>query len=221
MYLMPFSLTTGQIDARSKTVTRRLGWLRLKEGDSLCAVEKCMGLPKGQTVRRLAVLRVDSVLREPLRRMLDDPAYRNAECVREGFGPGTACPTPLDFVNFFCRSHKGFVPEMTVSRIAFSYVHRPGLATYRAEIRGWLERGASPEDPDERIDAELSAIGRYWADGWSPYRVVSKLWPESLQLLLPGMASPSRACAATSRRNGGHAATALRPSGRAKAYPTP
>jgi len=39
-----FALTTKQIRNRSKTVTRRLGWLHIKKGDVLNACVKCMGL---------------------------------------------------------------------------------------------------------------------------------------------------------------------------------
>lgn len=188
MYLMPFSLTTAQIDARTKTVTRRLGWLRLKEGDAVCAVDRCMGLRKGQTVRRLAVLRIDTIVREPLRRMLDEPDYGQQECLREGFGPGTSCPGPSEFVDFFCRSHMGCTPETTITRIAFSFQQRPAQPEYEAEIRAWLNCGAGADSAELRMEQEMRAIGRYWAEGRPPYNVVSNLWPESLQLLLPGMA---------------------------------
>lgn len=187
MYLMPFSLTAAQIDARTKTVTRRMGWLRLKEGDAVCAVERCMGLRKGQTVRRLAVLRIDSIVREPLQRMLEEPDYGQQECLREGFGPGSSCPGPSEFVEFFCRTHKGCTPETTITRIAFSFQQRPAQPDYEAEIRAWLSCGAGA---DIAVEHEVRAIGRYWAEGWPPYNVVSKLWPQSLQLPLPGMEPP-------------------------------
>ena len=41
-------LTKEQILARTKTVTRRLGWWFLKPGDVVWACEKCMGLKKGE-----------------------------------------------------------------------------------------------------------------------------------------------------------------------------
>lgn len=46
-----FALTTPQFRARTKWVTRRLGWLFLKPGDTLMGVEKGMGLKiNGETV---------------------------------------------------------------------------------------------------------------------------------------------------------------------------
>lgn len=45
---MSFALTTDQILAGTKTVTRRLGWLRLQPGDHLRPVRKCMGLRPGE-----------------------------------------------------------------------------------------------------------------------------------------------------------------------------
>ena len=41
--LMSFSMTTPQVRARTKTVTRRLGWRFLKPGVVLWAVEKAQG----------------------------------------------------------------------------------------------------------------------------------------------------------------------------------
>ena len=43
---MSFAMTTEQIRARTKTVTRRFGWWFLKAGDQVWAVEKAMGLKK-------------------------------------------------------------------------------------------------------------------------------------------------------------------------------
>lgn len=130
---MSFSLTTPQILARTKTVTRRIGWTFLKPGDRLCAIEKGQGLKKGETVRRLAVIEVVNVRQESLRLMFDEPGYGLKEVWREGFpslGPG-------EFVEFFCRSHRWphvalteddrsksrpCTPDDTVTRIEFKYV---------------------------------------------------------------------------------------------------
>jgi hypothetical protein len=64
MRLMSFSLTTPQILARTKTVTRRMGWTFLRPGDLVQAIEKGQGLKKGEHVKRLAVLRIVDVRRE-------------------------------------------------------------------------------------------------------------------------------------------------------------
>jgi hypothetical protein len=51
---MSFSLTTPQVYAGTKTVTRRLGWRFAKAGQRVCAVEKGMGLKKGEKVKRIS-----------------------------------------------------------------------------------------------------------------------------------------------------------------------
>jgi hypothetical protein len=117
MRLISFSLTTPQIRRRVKTVTRRTGWKTLRPGARLQAVEQAMGLRKGQTVTRLAVIEVTEVSHEPLRRMVDEPAYGRTECVAEGF-PHL---TPAEFVAMFCASHKGCTPDTVITRIGFRY----------------------------------------------------------------------------------------------------
>lgn len=120
-----FALTTEQILEGTKDVTRRLGWLKLKAGDQLRPVRKCMGLRPGE---KIAVLRdpitVVSVRREPLRAMLDDTEYGFEECRREGFGWHPDYRFPSAFVGFFCASHRGCTPETVITRIEFSYEAR-------------------------------------------------------------------------------------------------
>jgi hypothetical protein len=112
---MSFALTTTQILDRSKTVTRRLGWQFLRPGDLVQAVEKGMGLRKGEKVRPLAVLRVVDVSQEGLREGLSQ-----SDVLREGF-PGM---TPSAFVEMFCRTHHACTPDSIVTRIQFQYVDR-------------------------------------------------------------------------------------------------
>lgn len=112
---MSFMLTTEQMENRTKTVTRRLGWRNLKPGQHIAACRKCMGLKKGETIERIAVLWVRSVTREPLCHILDQGIE---ECAREGFPH----MKPERFVDFFCASHKGCKPDSLVTRIAFDYV---------------------------------------------------------------------------------------------------
>ena len=109
---MSFALTTAQVLDRSKTVTRRDGWRNLKAGELIQAVEKGMGLKPGEKVRRLAVLRVRSVRREPLWKI------NTHDCRREGFPE----LNPEQFVEMFCRSHIGCTPSTVVTRIEFDYV---------------------------------------------------------------------------------------------------
>lgn len=113
MRLMAFSLTTPQVQARTKTVTRRagFGWLALKPGQRVQAVEKGMGLKKGETVNRLAVLRIVDVRLEPL--IAIDQADVNAEGFPE--------MTPHEFIAFFCRTHRGTQPTDEVVRVQFEY----------------------------------------------------------------------------------------------------
>jgi len=113
-----FALTTAQFRDGSKDVTRRLAWKDLKAGDILCAVEKGMGLKKGETVKKLGLIRVVSARREPLRKMLDATCYGRNEVRREGF----PAMTPEEFVEFFCRSHAGCTPDSDVTRIEFERI---------------------------------------------------------------------------------------------------
>jgi hypothetical protein len=110
-----FALTTKQFLDGSKTVTRRMGWENLRPGDVLYAVEKSQGLKKGETVRRLGLIRVVTARREKLFRMQMDVRYGREECHHEGF-PGM---DPHEFVRFFCNSHKGCRPASLVTRIEF------------------------------------------------------------------------------------------------------
>jgi len=113
-----FALTTDQICARTKTVTRRTGWRDLKPGTLLCAVRKGMGLKKGEKIERLAVIRVVDVRREPLSRMRGK--YGTEECRREGFTDGPYA-VPARFVAWFAASH-GCGIDDEVTRIEFEYV---------------------------------------------------------------------------------------------------
>lgn len=111
-----FSLTAPQFRARTKTVTRRNGWRKLRDGDDLMGIVKGMGLKKGEKVERLGPIRVVSARREPLRRMLDDYEYGRAETDREGFPH----MTPEQFVSFYCK-HNRITPDDDVTRIEFTY----------------------------------------------------------------------------------------------------
>lgn len=114
---MSFMLTTEQIRNRTKTVTRRIGWLHLKPGDRIAACRKCMGLKKGEKIERIAELRVVSVRQERLERMLDDGLYGMTECVNEGF-------PDIDrrrLRRLLLPKHKGVYPETPITRIEFEY----------------------------------------------------------------------------------------------------
>lgn len=112
MRAISFMLTTEQIRARTKDVTRRNGWANLKAGDRLRGVKKAMGLKKGEKHDVLAIIEVVSARRERLD-LIDE-----ADVIREGFDG----LTPPQFVAMFCRSHKGVVPSSEITRIEFKYV---------------------------------------------------------------------------------------------------
>ncbi len=104
---MSFTLTTPQMRARTKTVTRRRGWADLKPGDVVLAVEKGMGLRRGEKVRPIRPIQIVSNRRERLADMTDD------ECVLEGFPALTA----TQFAQRFGK-HMGPVPN----RIEFRHL---------------------------------------------------------------------------------------------------
>jgi hypothetical protein len=108
---MSFAMTTPQIRNRTKTVTRRFGWWFLKPGDIVCAVEKGMGLKKGEKVKRLAMIRIVSTRSQQLFAISKD------DCVREGFPE----MQPSDFVGMLC-GHYGITDDRIINRIEFEYV---------------------------------------------------------------------------------------------------
>lgn len=107
---MSFSLTTDQVRNKTKTVTRRLGWDFLKEGDFVWAVEKGMGLKKGEKVKRIGLLEIVSVSQE----FIHD--INKGDCIKEGF-PDMG---PKEFVAFFCEKNK-CSENKVVTRIEFKY----------------------------------------------------------------------------------------------------
>lgn len=120
---MSFALTTEQVIDGRKTVTRRLGWTNLKPGDMIQPVKKCMGLKKGEKLDKLTdPLRVISVRREKLRRMIDDVTYGFEECAKEGFKDHPEYGWPSTFVEFFCATHRGCTLDSDVTRIEFEHL---------------------------------------------------------------------------------------------------
>ena len=111
---MSFMLTLPQMEARVKSVTRRVGWWDLEEDDVVMAVQKGMGLKKGEKVVPIYAIQILSARSEPLRKLIDNPVYGEKEVVLEGFPD----MTPLDFVQFFCDTHK-CLPDKIVNRILF------------------------------------------------------------------------------------------------------
>lgn len=113
-----FQLTKDQILKRTKTVTRRMGWKNLHVGQRLRAVEKGMGLKRGEKIKPLCEIEVIDVGVECLAVLINYPSYGKEELVKEGFPD----MSPAEFVQFFCDSHKGCQPGSEVTRIEFKYV---------------------------------------------------------------------------------------------------
>lgn len=119
---MSFALTTPQILAGTKTVTRRLGWEKLKAGDLIRPVKKCMGLKKGELIQPLrGPLTVVSVRRERLSLLMEDLDYGFAETAAEGFGEHPVYRWPSEFVKFFCDTHRPCTPDFLITRIEFRF----------------------------------------------------------------------------------------------------
>ena len=113
-----FALTTEQIRNRTKTVTRRLGWTFLREGDLLQPVVKAQGLRKGEHVEKIGgPVRVVNVRREYLRKVSILPSYGRDEVIREGFRGLTR----TQFVKFFAVAHQ-CDEDVRVTRIEFEYI---------------------------------------------------------------------------------------------------
>lgn len=111
MRRISFGKTIKQFLAGEKTVTRRLGWLFLKPGTRLLAVNKVMGFRKGEHPQVLGVIQVISVRRERL------DAITAADVVAEGFLGWSA----EQFITFFCRFTK-VQRDVEVTRIEFRRV---------------------------------------------------------------------------------------------------
>jgi len=108
---MSFAMTTEQIRNMSKTVTRRFGWNFLEPGTDVWAVEKAMGLKKGEKIKKLRLLHIVSVRKETLASITKD------DCIKEGFPEFE----PKDFVNMLC-SHYHCTPNDMINRIEFIYL---------------------------------------------------------------------------------------------------
>jgi hypothetical protein len=111
---MSFAMTKDAILDRSKDVTRRDGWDFLKPGDRVLAVEKAMGLKKGEKHKALAIIEIVSAAREPLMAMRKEPGA----CKREGF----PAMTPDSFMYMLHKANPKIHPAFMINRIEFRYV---------------------------------------------------------------------------------------------------
>lgn len=110
---MSFAITTEQIRAKTKTVTRRQGWYFLKQGEILNAVEKCQGLKKGEKVKRICQIRVLQVTSDKLCNITIE------EVRKEGFKE--LWHTPLWFAEMYAK-HNRCALDSEVTRIEFEYL---------------------------------------------------------------------------------------------------
>lgn len=118
--LMSVQLTEAAVRDRSKTETRRLGWLKLKPGTPLTLCRKVQGRRRRdgtvEPLVRLAEVEVVAVRRERVGAITSD------EVDREGFPNWSRDPSL--FVDFFCRSMK-CTPETEVTVITWRYLDGP------------------------------------------------------------------------------------------------
>ena len=108
---MSFAKTTEQVRNQTKCVTRRWGWWFLERGVRIQAVEKGMGLKKGEKVKKLAVIEVVSVRAETLADITE------AECVLEGFPEMSPCD-----LKCMLGMMRGDKQPRLINRIEFKYV---------------------------------------------------------------------------------------------------
>ena len=108
---MSFMLTVEQMLNRTKTVTRRDGWWFLESGDVVMACVKCMGLKKGEKVKKLYPIIIISSTPEILAHITQE------DCIKEGFPHYS----PLQFTKMFCKHNKCEASEI-INRIEFKEV---------------------------------------------------------------------------------------------------
>ena len=112
---MSFAMTTEQVVAQTKTVTRRFGWYRVKPGDFIQPVQKSMGVKRGEKVVRLgSPIIVVSARIEPLDLITQE------DVAKEGFPDWTTD----QFVSLLTH-HYNCKPWEPVNRIEFKYTKSP------------------------------------------------------------------------------------------------
>lgn len=170
---MSFALTTPQMRARTKTVTRRMGWADLRAGALVMAVEKGMGLKRGETVQRIGPIEILDVRREPLN------AITPEDVIAEGFPDRS----PDWFVAMFCE-HNKCSPDQAITRIAFRHTPEWFGAMYQPPATGpklgdWLtvrtvlrrrQRAAGREYTQKAWEAEPITPRRGMYIGWRTIR---------------------------------------------------
>ena len=108
---MSFALTKEQFKARTKTVTRRLGWYFLKPGDIVRGVEKTQGLKLGEKLKPLGYIRILSTRQERI------DAITQEDVTAEGFSNLTVA----EFVAMLV-AHYNVTPDRFFNRIEFEHL---------------------------------------------------------------------------------------------------
>lgn len=120
---MSFALTTAQVRAHQKSVTRRFAWWGLLAGVRLLAVEKSQGLKRGERVVVICPIRILSARPERFDELVRPGSpYGGEEMVLEGF-PGL---DPMDFIFRYMERYPERDPDAIVNRIQFDYDVPPG-----------------------------------------------------------------------------------------------
>lgn len=116
--LMSVALTIDQVVKRQKNQTRRVNWWLDKNGNRiLCAgsqvmlCKKVRGRRAGEPLEPLTIVDVVDVRREPLE------AITPEDVVGEGFLQWSVG----QFIDFYCRTHRGVTPASEITRIEWVY----------------------------------------------------------------------------------------------------
>lgn len=156
---MSFSATVEQMRARTKTVTRRHPdtWRNLKPGDRVLAIEKGMGLAKGEKQTPIEIIEIVS---NRVERIMD---LTDLEVIKEGFPDLTV----EEFLTEVWHPLHGPVhPACAVRRIEFKPIglgcESPDFMSgcfYRPDKGGCLLAGVDQYCLDEPDTEDYSVLG--------------------------------------------------------------
>lgn len=111
---MSFSYTTKQIYDGTKTETTRKGWNNLIPGMRIMAVEKAMGLKKGQKIKKIRPIEIVKVEKIEAR----EDFYSQENVIAEGFPD----MIPGQFIRDILIGKCNCLFDEPVNRITFKYV---------------------------------------------------------------------------------------------------
>jgi len=93
---MSVSHTEQQVEDRSKSMTRRLGWKMVRVGDHLTLCRKVMGRKPGEPLVRITEVEITAIREERLWEISHE------DVIAEGFPDWSTD----QFIEFFCRQFK-------------------------------------------------------------------------------------------------------------------